>query len=236
MNIWRKISGILVVIFGLMAIVGCGDSYDETDITAATTWELMTIREKSMYDRVQKQWGQNKLGPIREELRKRKLKPDEDAIPFSDIFTILKTINEVKMVVEDQSKDYQDNYRAAKWDKLFSEWYYVYVDPQGGNFNKKAPATTTGFVQKEEVVKEIDKKSETTKPSSYKSKSVDTYTIDDLISEREYSKIKKLIRDCDGARQLLDSIVSLGRPLTKSDRDAIKERYLYCKTLSLTEE
>ncbi len=227
---------IFITLIGFLTIVSSGD-YGEGDVVAETTWTVMNIREKSMYDKVEEKWGRQVLLPIREQIRLRKVKPDEDAIPFYDITIIIKTINEIKMISSDKTSDSnaQKKYNNKKWDVLFPDWYYKYVDPQKGNFNKKE-TPTTGFIQKTPPPKKVPPKKEAPKPSSFKSKSIETYTIEDLLPDREYSKIKRLVQDCDESRQLLDNIISSGRPLTYSDRDAIKERYLFCKAMSLTEE
>jgi len=215
--------------------MGCGDRYDETDVVAATTWEKMTNNEKSIYEKVQTQWGQGKLKYIRGSIRARKIKPDEDAIPFYDIAKLVRTTNEVNMRSTDISSDTntQQKYEKYKFSSIDPTWYYKFIDPQGENFNKKELITPTGF--KKEVVQEPIK--EKNQPKVIKNvKKTKSYTINDLLPKSEYTNVKRYIRDCDEAKRILDQVVAAGRPLTYSDFNEIKERSLYCKTILLTEE
>lgn len=43
------------------------------------------------------------------------------------------------------------------------------------------------------------------------------------------------MRDCLSAKQLLNDIISQGRPLTVADREQILRRVLYCEAISLND-
>jgi len=233
-----KVYAYLIVICSLLCLVGCGDYYSEGDIVAAETWEKMTTNEKSMYEKVQDKWGEEVLKYIREEIRKRKIKPDADAIPFYDIANLIKTTNDINLIPRDKSSDsdIQRKYEAKKFSSIDPKWYYKYIDPQGGKFNKKADMiTNTGF--KKPVSEAKPKKAPKPKKSAReKISEVKTYSIEDLISEDMYPKVRRLVRNCEHAREVLEQVVAARRPLTKIDFETIKERSLYCKTLRLMEE
>ena len=94
----KKKASSFVVVYGMILIMlslltGCIDTYSETDVVAKKAFDLMTTQEKAMHDKVMDGFSQKYLKSIRNDVRKRLVKPEENDAPFIDIANIIKFNN-----------------------------------------------------------------------------------------------------------------------------------------------
>ena len=98
--------GIILIVGSLVSLIfltGCDppegvELYDET-------FEKMTTKEKIIYEQVQDSWGYkrgsgqtDRLGLLRESIRRRIVKPAEEAMEFIDIKDVIISTNDTTFV------------------------------------------------------------------------------------------------------------------------------------------
>lgn len=218
-----------ILILACIMLIGCGDYYEEGDEQGKQAMDLMTTTESILYKRVQDEWGQKRLLNVRNAIRNRAMKPDEDNIAFLDIAKVIKTNNDVTMVFESSwGTDTRNKYAAARWDAIDKDWFRQILIECGLGINNKhirrQPEVKTAAI--------LDVKSKVVKVEEpeFKETEVQTY---ELLDEDEIYELEYLIRDCDSAKNLLSKIVREGRPLVKTDKDELTKRAMFCKATQL---
>jgi hypothetical protein len=202
-----KIFMIITIIGTWLLVFGCGALYEESDDLISKTWDLMTVKEKQIYDLVEDQWGKSVLKQLRESVRTRLQKPSEEDVPFSTMGDIIRTIEKVQLIIKsDWSTDTIKSYNNAKFSAIDPAWYYsVIAKTKDKTENKIKDVQITPFSKP--------------KVQHMTQHSGDNVDFSQLIAVEEYGNLKWQMRDCLSAKQLLNDIISQGRPLTVADRE-----------------
>lgn len=244
----RMLSWVLVTLFCCGMVIGC--NYTEGDDKAAQAFNLMTTKEKLIYDRAAKNWNEKVLMPIRQAVHKRQAPPSEDFYSFADITEIVKSVNEVNMAMDPNwGADQTNKKTAAKFSNIDPEWYRsVILKGDTAEIKKlveKAKADAEKLAALEAAAKEKEEKDQVrdeqpkSQPVAYiapKPVYEESVNLSDLVPEHEYSDIQFEITGCQPAiDHLNDIITNYRRPITHADREELIKLSLYCKTVELGE-
>ena len=216
-----KIFMIITIIGTWLLVLGCGALYEESDDLISKTWDLMTVKEKQIYDLVEDKWGKSVLKQLRESVRNRLQKPSEEDVPFSTMGDIIRTIEKVQLITEcSWNTSKIESHNNAKFSTIDPAWYYsIIAKTKDKAENKIKDVQITSF-----------SKPKVQPMTQYSGDNTDS---SQLIDVEEYGNLKWQMRDCLSAKQLLNDIISQGRPLTVADREQILRRVLYCEAISL---
>ena len=131
----------IILIFGLLLLSGCDppegvELYDET-------FEKMTVKEKIIYEQVQDSWGYQRgsgqtdqLGLVRESIRRRIVKPPEEAMAFIDIKDVIISTNDTTFV-SSSSGELMDSYKNAKFENVSPVWYKRLISSEQVSYNNQ---------------------------------------------------------------------------------------------------
>ena len=216
---------IMIALSLLMALSLYSCIYEEGDEVAAQAFAMMTAQEKILYDAVEKQWNQKKLLPIRNAVRARKVRPDDNSFPFKDIASVIEKINTVTMVMDSNwSEDTITKKEKAKFNSVDPTWY------------RKLLGETIKPQKKTRIAKAIpSKKSYSGKPSPPKNPIATRVDNDDLLPLEEYEELRFLMKRCQEAKDIFNIMVTRGSPLTYDDRNEIYEKLLICEARRVNE-
>jgi hypothetical protein len=130
----------IILIFGML-LFGCDppegvELYDET-------FEKMTVKEKIIYEQVQDSWGYQRgsgqtdqLGLVRESIRRRFIKPPEEAMEFIDIKDVIISTNDTTFV-SSSGGELMDSYQNAKFENVSSVWYKKLISSEQVLYNNQ---------------------------------------------------------------------------------------------------
>jgi len=115
---------ICVLVISLITLMSCS-TYSEGDEVATRIFKKMTVQEKTLYDAVEKEWGQSYLINVRKGVQNRDISPRETMMPFKDIAALIKTNNNVTLKINEAGWNTDHKNRAIKcrWDRLDESWY-----------------------------------------------------------------------------------------------------------------
>ena len=213
----------------LLLMSGCAeyseDSFDNY-YKSNKAFAQMTVQEKILHDKVKNSWGQEKLLGLRDIVRQRPGKPDEDSIPFVDLAKTIVTINDVVLNPDGQSNDR----RNSRFSVISPKWFSYIEEVAAGR--KKAP--TQEYI---EVMEEEPKESETEEPkekeevevAEFKEPAPVVYNPGDVAEDDAVKSLRLSLLMCDEARAYFDEIVDAGRPVLNRDVNKIRELTSICR-------
>lgn len=197
--------------------------YGEGSDLASMAFDYMTIKERMLYDRVDRIWEIDALEPVRNGIRiVRSKKPNENSFPFLDIADIIIKNNDINLInAENWTEEQKFIRESAKWSKIDPIWY-----SQLKNKSKLEIPTNEKSVSSSDPPKN---------PIIINPSTSDIEINNNFISINELNDLRSEMRGCKEAIAIFQSIISRGKLITYKDRDAINERVLFCTSKKISD-
>jgi hypothetical protein len=178
-----------------------------------------------MHDLVDTKFSEKRLISVRDAVRNRLKKPDENSIPFMDIASVIKFCNENVLIPEDEwnSTDNQRDAEKVRFSKQDRAWYQKILIASGDGEEVKEEQESAPSGRIKQIIEHIKLKiTETDKDS-------------DMLPLKHYREVKFMARGCDGAIAIIKLAASKNRPLTNKDADDILYQKSVCETKKLND-
>ncbi len=223
-------SMLCLIVFCLsgMMITGCG-TYSEGDLEARKAFDLMTAREIAMHNKVDSEFYESTLMGLRSSIVNcRSEKPSEKHMPFSDVAAMVVYTNDVETSISTTwSQDHMRRAANAKFAGQDPVWYKTICTIAAINSEENGVTHETllkkKLVSAAITVDQVKQYEETKEKSRY-------------LTEGEIQSITREMSECEEAKDLFKSLISLGKPLTFEDGDKLKSLNLVCAAKRAQEE
>jgi len=226
---------VFLLTISFMTIIGCVDTYDETDEIANQRFEKFTSQEKTIYKAVQDVWGQRPLKYVREAAGRRETRPAENILPFKDIANVIKSNNSASLKLDaGWQASTKNKYIKARWDRVDEKWYRELMLTMGVTEIVKQDLIPESVEEVISDTPEVEKEYIPAVVEEYNDNQDETIKInlEGIIPESKYDDLYYEIRHCDEAvftyKQIIDD-----RILTWDDYELLIRISIKCKAVNI---